>query len=105
MANDNEFVEKRLSSLKEPNGLVPNEVQARIRLRTYAKPSSARWVWKVALAAVLLLFFGALPAARAVAQTGTLSPDAFADSLHDTLMDVHMFLFHHLQALHQWFRD
>lgn len=101
MANQNheEFVDQRLRDLKEPEGFAPSTTHARIILGTRPTAGTGRWVWKAALATMLFLLFGALPAARAVAQTGTLSPETFFRSVHETMYDVHMFfwnLFQHV---------
>jgi hypothetical protein len=106
MANDNqeEFVMKRLRTLEEPEGFAPNAAWARNRLRAL-EPDTRRWVWKVVVAAAMLLLFGAIPAARAIAQTGTLSPEAFSRSFHETILDVHWFLYYHFRALQDWWNN
>lgn len=99
MANQNneEFVNQSLRVLKEPEGFAPSTKHARIMLGTRPAAGAGLWVWKVALATLLFLLFGALPAARAVAQTGTLSPETFFRSFHETIYDVHMFFWHLFQ--------
>jgi hypothetical protein len=55
-------------------------------------------VWKAALAAAMFLLLIALPAAKAVAQTGTLSPEAF----FHVFRQAHDHIF---WAIHHWLAD
>lgn len=95
--NPEEFVNKRLGVLNEPKGFAPNAAHVWIMLGARATPRSGRWIWKAALATAMFLFLLALPAARAVAQTGTLSLETFFYSFHETMYDVHMFFWHLIQ--------
>jgi hypothetical protein len=103
MNNDAQFTDKRLSSLREPDNFAPSTVQARMTLEGRVTPR--RWAWKLAMATAAFLLFIALPTARAIAQTGALSMDAYGHSLHETMRDVHMVFFHAFQAIHNLFGD
>jgi hypothetical protein len=103
--NHDDFVDKRLGALEGPEGFAPNVTQARTRLGARSASGAGRWVWKAALATAIFLFLVAFPAARAVAQTGTLSPDTFFHSLHQTMFDVHVFVIHHFWALQDWWNS
>jgi hypothetical protein len=105
MNNDAQFTDKRLDSLREPDGFAPSSVQARMSLEGRAVERSGRWVWKAAVAAAVFLLFIALPTARAIAQTGTLSMDAYGQSLHDTMYDVHRTVAHLIFEIHHLFGD
>jgi hypothetical protein len=94
MNNDAQFTEKRLASLREPNNFTLSTVQARITLDGRLAGTRGRWVWKAALASAVFLFLFAIPAARAIAQTGSLSFDSFFQSLHRTFLGVHQVVFH-----------
>jgi hypothetical protein len=100
MANQNpeEFVKQRLGALKEPEGLRFSAAQARILLEARRGAGTRRWVWKAALAAAMFLLLIALPAAKAVAQTGTLSPEAF----FHVFRQAHDHIF---WAIHHWLAD
>jgi cytochrome c biogenesis protein CcmG/thiol:disulfide interchange protein DsbE len=90
MANDNEFVGKRLDALNEPEGFEPNAGRAKIRLQGRTAPRSRRWVWAAVPVTAALLVTLALPAARAVA--GMNAPPAGLEHLHYMVL-------YHWQAL------
>jgi hypothetical protein len=51
----------------------------------------------------VFLFFVGFPAVRAVAQTGGLSLESFARAFHQTLFEVHRFVYHVYGTLWDWF--
>jgi hypothetical protein len=103
MANpDESFVSQRLGSLSRPDVFVPNKTKARLRLEGRAVHRRRR-AWKAALTAVVFLFFVGFPAVRAVAQTGGLSLESFARAFHQTLFEVHRFVYHVYGTLWDWF--
>jgi hypothetical protein len=101
MNNDAQFAakfsDKRLSSLHEPDNFAPSAVQARMSLEGRMTPR--RWAWKLAVATAVFLLFIALPTARAIAQTGALSMDAYGHSLYETMRDVHIAFAHVIHHL------
>lgn len=102
MNNDAQFTEKRLSSLREPDNFAPSAVRARIDLDGRAAAQSGGWVWKLVVATAVFLLLIAVPATRAIAQTGTLSMDAYGHSLYETMRDVHIAVAH---TIHHLFGD
>lgn len=105
MNNDAQFTDKRLASLREPDDFAPSAVQGRMSLEGRAAEKSGRWVWKAAVATAVFLLFIALPTARAIAQTGTLSMDAYGQSLHETMAGVHRTVAHLIFEIHHLFAD
>jgi peroxiredoxin len=69
MANDKEqeFVEKSLASLSEPEGFEPNAARARVQFKVRQAPMSRRWLWTAVPVAAALLIAMVLPATRASA--------------------------------------
>jgi len=91
MANDEDFVDQRLGSLKETEEFRPNAAHARIRLRGQAAPGSRKWMWgAVPVTAVVLLGLMA-QSPRAEAQMNE-PPGAM-------LHQLHYYLLYHWNAL------
>jgi thiol-disulfide isomerase/thioredoxin len=65
MSNNDEFVEKRLGALNEPEGFQPNVGRAKIRLQGRTAPPSRRWMWAAVPVTAALLLVLAVPGARA----------------------------------------
>jgi hypothetical protein len=105
MNKDAQFTDKRLESLQEPDNFAPSLVQARIALDGREAAKSGRWVWKLAVATAAFLLFIAVPTARAIAQTGTLSMDAYGQSLHETMFGVHRTVAHLIFEIQHLFGD
>jgi thiol-disulfide isomerase/thioredoxin len=92
MANDNEFVERRLDALKEGTSFEPDAAQARRKLfaRKGETPRGG-WKWVAVPAAAALAIALFLPAGRAAAKAG--SGDGFS------MEHVHGFFMAHWQML------
>ena len=88
MANDNEFVEKRISSLEEPAGFKPNAMRARAQLHALTAHASRRWRWSLAAAAAAAIVMLVLPIGRAVAS----NPRPLG-SVHEQLMSFHNYVY------------
>jgi hypothetical protein len=58
-----------------------------------------RRVVRLTATAVAVLFLLVLPAAKAVAQTGSLSMESFVDALHGSLQHVHYIIYCLWQSL------
>ncbi len=66
MANDNEeFVEKRLGALNEPEGFQPDPGRAKALLRVRTAPRSRGWLWAAIPATAVVLLMLSVPGARA----------------------------------------
>jgi cytochrome c biogenesis protein CcmG/thiol:disulfide interchange protein DsbE len=65
MSNNNDFVEKRLGALNEPEGFQPSVGRAKIRLQGRTAPPSRRWMWAAVPVTAALLLVLAVPGARA----------------------------------------
>ncbi len=90
MANDNEFLEKRMSSLEEPSGFEPSATRARAKLRARAiKPerNSRRWLLSAATVSALLVLLVS-HAGPAIA-----SADRPLVSIHEQLLSFHNYVY------------
>ena len=84
ISNNDEFVEKSLGALNEPEGFAPNAAHAKIRMQGLTAPRSRRWLWGAVPVAAALLVMLTVPAARAVA--GMNEPPVSMEKLHWMLM-------------------
>ncbi len=67
MSNNDDFVEKSLSSLGEPEGFEPSAARARVRLRERKASTGRRWIWTLVPVTAVALIAMLLPASRASA--------------------------------------
>ena len=92
MAN-NEFVDKKLSGLREPEGFEPDAGRARMELSHRSAPRKRKWILMAAAAALLVVIL--IPAPRAVAKMAEGQPV----SIHEYFMPLHQFLLAHMAML------
>lgn len=68
MANDNDFVKRKLGDLREPEGFQPDAARARVRLLARKVPRAGGWKWAAIPATAVFLLAMVHPVSTAVAR-------------------------------------
>src|SRR5205809_422737 len=97
--NQEEFADRKLDLLQSPEDTVPDGARGRLLIHARMGVKPRRWALRLAPVGVALVLILAVPAAKAVARTGTFS----GDTIYEVFMQLHVEMRQFHQALWELF--